>query len=130
MQISQMKRKEWNIKFKGSALIASFVVCFLQPPFFPPPQKMSENPDNSNVVFLKVDVDEAQDVATFCDIKCMPTFHFYKNGKKIDEFSESNHAKLEEKIKMHKWKTNKQTQTHKPTTVITNIHRRNIILNF
>ncbi|KAF4111300.1 thioredoxin [Onychostoma macrolepis] len=63
---------------------------------------LSEKQDNGNVVFLKVDVDDAQDVATYCDIKCMPTFHFYKNGMKIDEFAGSNHTKLEEKINMHK----------------------------
>ncbi|KAG5845569.1 thioredoxin-like [Anguilla rostrata] len=61
-------------------------------------KKFSEDPENKNVVFLKVDVDDAQDVATFCDIKCMPTFHFYKNGKKIDEFSGCNPTKLEEKL--------------------------------
>uniref|UniRef100_A0A9J7WZ19 Thioredoxin b n=1 Tax=Cyprinus carpio carpio TaxID=630221 RepID=A0A9J7WZ19_CYPCA len=63
---------------------------------------LSEKEENKNVVFLKVDVDDAQDVASFCDIKCMPTFHFYKDGKKIDEFSGSNQSKLEEKINLHK----------------------------
>lgn len=24
-----------------------------------------------------------QDVASHCDVKCMPTFQFYKNGKKV-----------------------------------------------
>uniref|UniRef100_A0A8C2KCI0 Thioredoxin n=1 Tax=Cyprinus carpio TaxID=7962 RepID=A0A8C2KCI0_CYPCA len=68
-------------------------------PFY---KELSEKQENSNVVFLKVDVDDAQDVASFCDIKCMPTFHFYKDGKKIDEFSGSNQSKLEEKINLHK----------------------------
>ncbi|XP_066535159.1 thioredoxin-like [Hoplias malabaricus] len=56
----------------------------------------------SNVVFLKVDVDDAQDVAQSCEIKCMPTFHFYKSGKKVDEFSGSNQSKLEELVNTHK----------------------------
>nr|ACO08331.1 Thioredoxin [Oncorhynchus mykiss] len=64
-------------------------------PFF---KGLSEKPENKNVVFLKVDVDEAADVAKHCDIKCMPTFHFYKNEKKVDDFSGSNEAKLEEKV--------------------------------
>uniref|UniRef100_A0A9J8AUD4 Thioredoxin b n=1 Tax=Cyprinus carpio carpio TaxID=630221 RepID=A0A9J8AUD4_CYPCA len=68
-------------------------------PFY---KALSEKEENKNVVFLKVDVDDAQDVASFCDIKCMPTFHFYKDGKKIDEFSGSNQSKLEEKINLHK----------------------------
>ncbi|KAG9275670.1 thioredoxin [Astyanax mexicanus] len=63
---------------------------------------LSEKPDNGNVVFLKVDVDDAQDVAQSCEIKCMPTFHFYKNGKKVDEFSGSNQAKLEELVNTNK----------------------------
>uniref|UniRef100_A0A8C7IE52 Thioredoxin domain-containing protein n=1 Tax=Oncorhynchus kisutch TaxID=8019 RepID=A0A8C7IE52_ONCKI len=46
-------------------------------PFF---KGLSEN--YQSVVFLKVDVDDAPDVASFCDIKCMPTFHFYKDQKK------------------------------------------------
>uniref|UniRef100_A0A7N8YIW1 Thioredoxin n=1 Tax=Mastacembelus armatus TaxID=205130 RepID=A0A7N8YIW1_9TELE len=37
-------------------------------------EDLSKKPENKNVVFLKVDVDEAE--------VCMPTFHFYKNGKK------------------------------------------------
>ncbi|XP_074993547.1 thioredoxin isoform X3 [Calonectris borealis] len=49
------------------------------------------------------------DVATHCDVKCMPTFQFYKNGKKVgsalleleqvQEFSGANKEKLEETIK-------------------------------
>ncbi|KFV57832.1 Thioredoxin, partial [Tyto alba] len=39
-----------------------------------------------------------QDVATHCDVKCMPTFQFYKNGKKVHEFSGANKEKLEETI--------------------------------
>ncbi|KAG1956548.1 thioredoxin [Pimephales promelas] len=63
---------------------------------------LSENPSYANVVFLKVDVDDAQDVAQSCEIKCMPTFHFYKNGKRLGDFSGSNQAKLEEMVKEYK----------------------------
>ncbi|XP_072260541.1 thioredoxin-like [Pyxicephalus adspersus] len=54
--------------------------------------------NHPDVVFLKVDVDDAQDVAQHCDIKCMPTFQFYKNGKKIHEFSGANKESLEQKL--------------------------------
>ncbi|KAM6949552.1 thioredoxin b [Aplochiton taeniatus] len=60
--------------------------------------ELSGKPENKNVVFLKVDVDEAEDVAKHCDIKCMPTFQFYKNGQKVDEFSGANYDKLVEKV--------------------------------
>ena len=39
----------------------------------------------SNVVFLKVDVDEAEDVAQEYNISAMPTFVFLKNGQKVKD---------------------------------------------
>uniref|UniRef100_A0A8C4WA69 Thioredoxin n=1 Tax=Gopherus evgoodei TaxID=1825980 RepID=A0A8C4WA69_9SAUR len=51
-----------------------------------------------DVVFLEVDVDDAQDVASECAVQCMPTFHFYKESKKVHEFSGANREKLEETI--------------------------------
>ncbi|XP_006864742.1 PREDICTED: thioredoxin [Chrysochloris asiatica] len=51
-----------------------------------------------NVVFLEVDVDDCQDVASECEVKCMPTFQFYKKGEKVGEFSGANKEKLEATI--------------------------------
>ncbi|XP_074425233.1 thioredoxin isoform X2 [Larus michahellis] len=53
-----------------------------------------------DVVFIEIDVDDAQDVATHCDVKCMPTFQFYKNGKK--ESQGEHHGKVSPKIG-HQW---------------------------
>ncbi|XP_053321833.1 thioredoxin-like [Spea bombifrons] len=67
--------------------------CKMIAPFF---QSLSEKyPD---VVFLKVDVDDAQDVAAHCNIKCMPTFQFYKDGARVHEFSGANQSNLEQKV--------------------------------
>uniref|UniRef100_A0A8C0N102 Thioredoxin n=1 Tax=Canis lupus familiaris TaxID=9615 RepID=A0A8C0N102_CANLF len=52
----------------------------------------------SNVVFLEVDVDDCQDVASECEVKCMPTFQFFKKGQKVGEFSGANKEKLEATI--------------------------------
>ncbi|XP_077869353.1 thioredoxin-like isoform X2 [Saccoglossus kowalevskii] len=52
-----------------------------------------------NVVFLNIDVDENSETAQSCGVKSMPTFQFYKNGKKIDEFSGASEAKLRETLK-------------------------------
>ncbi|KAL6060860.1 hypothetical protein STEG23_006419 [Scotinomys teguina] len=51
--------------------------CKMIKPFF---HSLSEK--YSSVVFLEVDVDDCQDVAAECEVKCMLTFQFYKKGQK------------------------------------------------
>jgi thioredoxin 1 len=50
------------------------------------------------VVFLKVDVDEVEDLAMEQNISCMPTFLFFKGGKKVEEFSGANFDKIKELV--------------------------------
>jgi thioredoxin len=53
------------------------------------------------VDFLKVDVDDQQDIATHAGVSAMPTFHFYKNGTVVDVLTGANASKLEALIKKH-----------------------------
>ncbi|XP_028285603.1 thioredoxin b [Parambassis ranga] len=66
--------------------------------------KESEKPENKDVIFLKVDVDEAEDVSSACGISCMPTFQFYKNGEKVFEFSGANPKQLVQQLEQTKEK--------------------------
>ncbi|KAJ8262624.1 hypothetical protein GJAV_G00168480 [Gymnothorax javanicus] len=63
---------------------------------------LSEEAEFMDIVFMKVDVDLAQELAVSCEIQCMPTFQFYKNGQKVDEFSGADEAELRERLKKHK----------------------------
>jgi len=58
-----------------------------------------EMPD---VVFVKVDVDDNEEVASECGISAMPTFQFYKSGAKVHEFSGASEDKIKEAIAKHK----------------------------
>lgn len=42
---------------------------------------------SQNVVFVKVDVDESDDLAEEYQITAMPTFIFIKNGIKVDDYT-------------------------------------------
>ncbi|XP_067886732.1 thioredoxin-like [Heterodontus francisci] len=52
----------------------------------------------TDVIFYKVNVDEADDVAQKCQITSMPTFHFYKNGVKVRSMSGSDAKQLKKII--------------------------------
>ncbi|XP_060793358.1 thioredoxin [Neoarius graeffei] len=73
--------------------------CQMIGPIF---KSLSENPEYKNVVFLKVDVDEADDVSSSCGITCMPTFHFYKNEKQVHKFSGARKEDLEDGLNKYK----------------------------
>merc|ERR1712113_898833 len=53
------------------------------------------------VIFLKVDVDELEDLAASQEVKAMPTFSFFKGGKKLDSFAGANEARIRETIDKH-----------------------------
>lgn len=55
----------------------------------------------TKVVFLKVDIDEARDVATRWNIGSVPTFFFIKNGKEVDKVVGADKSALERKIAQH-----------------------------
>lgn len=54
------------------------------------------------VVFLKVDVDDNEDISSRYDIQCMPTFVFIKNKEKVDEISGDNREKIKEMVEKYK----------------------------
>lgn len=72
--------------------------CKMVAPFF---EKMAEDYINT-VVFLKVDVDENEEVSKDFGISCMPLFIFMKNKIKIDEFAGTNLDCLKELIEKYK----------------------------
>jgi thioredoxin 1 len=58
--------------------------------------------ENPEAEFVKVDVDDADDVAAAVGIQAMPTFHFYKGGVKVDEMMGADQATLASKVAKNK----------------------------
>ncbi|KAI1314622.1 Thioredoxin-like protein 1 [Mortierella claussenii] len=54
-----------------------------------------------HVVFVKVDVDQFQEVAAVAGVTSMPTFQFFKASKKIAELKGANPSELERLVKQH-----------------------------
>merc|ERR1712035_131248 len=61
-------------------------------------EKLSNEAENKNVIFLKVDVDDAQNVVKEWKIRAMPTFLFIKNGIKLTEIVGADEDKLGAKL--------------------------------
>lgn len=51
-----------------------------------------------NAIFVKVDVDAQEKIAQMCGIRAMPTFQFFKDGKKVDDLTGANINALKQKV--------------------------------
>ena len=69
---------------------------------WPEVQKISEKNPNS-ILFIKIDVDEFEDLSSSCDVSCMPTFQFYRRNQKdkIDILEVSSKEELINKCRSH-----------------------------
>jgi len=55
----------------------------------------------SGALFVKVDVDELEEVMQGAEVMAMPTFQVYKKGEKVDTLTGANNDKLAQMVKKH-----------------------------
>tara|TARA_B100000123_G_C25705374_1_gene417324 strand:- start:653 stop:976 length:324 start_codon:yes stop_codon:yes gene_type:complete len=90
-----------NQKFENIILYFTASWCGPCKLISPLVQELSDDPEyKDNTLFVKIDVDEFEDIMEKSDVKCMPTFHFYKNGVKKDTLEGSNKEQLKMKLSL------------------------------
>lgn len=59
-------------------------------------------PEFSEVVFVRVDVDDNEGTPPVCDVNFLPTIQFYRFGKKVAEIYEDNLDGLKSVLQLHR----------------------------
>ncbi|CAG0922345.1 unnamed protein product [Notodromas monacha] len=78
--------EEFNAKLKeaeGKLVVVDFFATWCGPCTQIAPKMEELSKEYTDVVFLKVDVDELEELTTLYNISCMPTFLFFKNSTKV-----------------------------------------------
>ena len=61
-------------------------------------EEMAADSTYSRWKFIKVDIDDGEEIASELNIQAMPTFMFYVNGKLANQFSGANEASLTQNL--------------------------------
>ncbi|BHF76737.1 thioredoxin trx1 [Sparganum proliferum] len=91
--------EEFKEKIATGALLVDFYATWCGPckALAPKLDKLAE--DTKDVVFLKVDVDECEELAQSYEITAMPTIIGFKNGTVLDKVVGANEEKIKELLK-------------------------------
>jgi len=102
-QCATLAELKEELKSAGDKLVViDFFATWCGPCKVIAPQIESMSGEMSNVVFLKVDVDENEDAAQEYNISAMPTFIFVKKEAKVADMMGANADKLKSMIAQHK----------------------------
>ena len=87
---------------EGRPLVVDFTATWCGPCQMIAPKFAELAEANPDLVFVKVDVDELEDIAAEAEISAMPTFQVYKGGAKVDSMTGASADKLAELVAKNK----------------------------
>jgi thioredoxin len=79
-------------------VVVDFTASWCGPCQMIAPKFAAMSEEFTTVLFYKVDVDKNDETSEAQGIQAMPTFIFYKNGKKVESLRGANEVKLRELI--------------------------------
>jgi thioredoxin len=82
-------------KANDRLMVVDFTASWCEPCKRVAPQYAALSLKYGDVSFVKVDVNKAKDVASRANVRCMPTFQFFKDGEKVDTMEGADAAKIE-----------------------------------
>jgi len=86
----------------GKLVVVDFFATWCGPCKMISPHLEEMDKTMDDVVFLKVDVDDCEDIAMEYQINAMPTFIFIKNKSKVADLTGANVEKLKEIVASNK----------------------------
>ena len=101
-QIKSLEELDEEFKNAGSkAVLVDFFATWCGPCKMIAPKLEMWSKNYTNVIVVKVDVDEAEDVAAKYEISAMPTFKVFKNGQQVENLLGANEEKVEQFFKTY-----------------------------
>lgn len=93
-KVDEHEKFRYYIENFSGLIVVDFTATWCGPCKSITPYFHQLNEEYKNVLFLKVDVDDNEETTQECDISSMPTFQFYKEQKKLGQFSGADKDKL------------------------------------
>jgi thioredoxin 1 len=82
----------------GKAVAIDFFATWCGPCRMISPRFESLSEKFPAITFVKVDVDQAREIASDMQISAMPTFYFFKNGQKVETVVGADPSQLEKAL--------------------------------
>ena len=83
---------------ENALVVVDFTASWCGPCRFIAPKFEEMSHEFEQVVFVKVDVDDNEETSAHMGVQAMPTFMFFKHGKKVGECRGANEAAVRQQL--------------------------------